>query len=94
MSDLIDREELLNALKSDPIGKMLIDSYNLDGFINAVPSAEPEQRAENAHWIKKPYLLGTSYFCSVCGNNYGMAPHAMYKFCPNCGARMGDNNDK
>ena len=38
-------------------------------------------------WIKKPYLLGTSWFCNLCGSNYGM-PHEIFNYCPNCGARM------
>ena len=42
MKDLIDRHVLLDALKSNPVGKILIDGYNLDGFINDIPSAEPE----------------------------------------------------
>lgn len=46
-------------------------------------------------WIEKPYLLGTTNVCSVCGENYGM-PHGKYNFCPNCGADMrgGATNDR
>ena len=45
------------------------------------------QEVRHGKWIEKPYLLGTSNFCSLCGENYGM-PHGKYKFCPNCGAKM------
>ena len=45
------------------------------------------QEVRHGNWIEKPYLLGTSNFCSLCGENYGM-PHGKYKFCPNCGAKM------
>lgn len=38
-------------------------------------------------WVEKPYLLGTTNVCSVCGENYGM-PHRKFKFCPSCGADM------
>ena len=38
-------------------------------------------------WIEKPFLLGTSNFCSLCGENYGM-PHGKFNYCPNCGAKM------
>jgi len=44
-------------------------------------------------WIEKPYLLGTSRFCSRCGENYGMQ-HAIYRYCPNCGARMDGEESK
>lgn len=53
--------------------------------INA-PTADV-QEVRHGKWIEKPYLLGTSNFCSLCGENYGM-PHGKYKFCPNCGAKM------
>lgn len=38
-------------------------------------------------WIEKPFLMGTSRFCSKCGDNFGM-PHGVYRYCPTCGARM------
>ena len=45
------------------------------------------QEVRHGKWIEKPYLLGTSNFCSLCGENYGM-PHGKHNFCPNCGAKM------
>lgn len=44
-------------------------------------------------WIEKPYLLGTTNVCSVCGENYGM-PHGEYNFCPNCGADMRGGSEQ
>ena len=51
-------------------------------------------RVVHGHWIEKPFLLGTSRFCSLCGSNYGM-PHEIYNYCPNCGAKMdgGSKNE-
>lgn len=46
----------------------------------------------HGRWIVKPFLLGNSHFCSLCGSNYGM-PHEVYNFCPNCGARMDGGAD-
>ena len=44
------------------------------------------------HWIEKPYLFGTTRYCSVCGQNYGM-PHGVFNYCPNCGAKMDGGNE-
>lgn len=44
-------------------------------------------------WSEKPYLLGTTNVCSVCGKNYGM-PHGKYNFCPNCGADMRGGSEQ
>ncbi len=44
-------------------------------------------RPRCGNWIEKPYLFGTTRYCSLCGENYGM-PHGMYNYCPNCGAKM------
>lgn len=38
-------------------------------------------------WIEKSYLLGTTRYCSECGENYGM-PHGVFNYCPHCGAKM------
>jgi hypothetical protein len=43
----------------------------------------------HGHWIEKPYLIGTSNFCSECGDNFGM-PHGKYNYCPTCGAVMDE----
>ncbi len=46
-----------------------------------------QEQAVHGHWIEKQYLLGTTRYCSVCGQNYGM-PHGVFNYCPNCGAIM------
>jgi len=48
------------------------------------PAIDP---VKHGNWIVKPYLFGTSRFCSKCGSNYGM-PHEIYNYCPNCGVKM------
>ena len=55
-------------------------------MVNLMPTADV-QEVRYGKWIEKPYLLGTSNFCSLCGENYGM-PHGKYNYCPNCGAKM------
>ena len=83
----------------------IIDNYsktvNKDGqaIVKAVrdivdficPKADV-QEVRHGKWIEKPYLLGTSNFCSLCGKNYGM-PHGKYNFCPHCGAKMDMNKE-
>ena len=50
-------------------------------------SHKNESYIRHGKWIEKPYLLGTSMFCSWCNTNYGMS-HEIYNYCPNCGTKM------
>lgn len=40
MTDYISRDALLKELMLDPIGRMLMKRYNLDGFIKAQPTVD------------------------------------------------------
>ena len=40
MTDYISRDALLKELMLDPIGRMLMKRYNLDGFIKAQPTVK------------------------------------------------------
>lgn len=62
----------------------------LDDIRNA-PTIEAKP-VRHGQWIEKPYLLGTTQYCSECGENYGM-PHGMFNYCPNCGAEMDGGKD-
>ena len=44
---------------------------------------EPVVRGE---WEKRELNFGVFYRCSICGETISGFP--MYKFCPNCGAKM------
>ena len=90
MSEYIERDRLLKVLEHNFYGiggagvmRQLIEMQPAAG-------AAPVRRGR---WIEKPYLLGTSRFCSRCGENYGMQ-HAIYRYCPNCGARMDGEESK
>ena len=84
--EYIERNELLKwAREFYPKEKVFASKVFASAVINA-PTADV-QEVRHGKWIEKPYLLGTSNFCSLCGENYGM-PHGKYKFCPNCGAKM------
>ena len=51
--------------------------------IDYAPSADVAP-VKHGEWDKKPFLIGTSYYCSECGDNFGEP----YNYCPNCGAKM------
>lgn len=54
--------------------------------IEMAPAVDAEP-VVHGRWIERPFLLGTTHVCSECGDYYGM-PHGVFKFCPNCGAKM------
>lgn len=98
MSDLIDREKVINTVVGyfcELLGTETIseDSDLLYRLRNLTP-AEPERK--KGEWIQKsrPLDLCTEwwYECSECGAKpcrdcYGH-PNHLSSFCPNCGADM------
>ena len=98
MDDYIKRQDVLDAIwLVDPqndgsdggtvvLQNLELTSADVESIVSEIPAADvcPVVRGR---WIEKPYLLGTTNVCSVCGANYGM-PHGKYNFCPNCGADM------
>lgn len=88
MGDFIERQAVLNAYdavqrKNGP--------WRFETLIESVPAADVRP-VVRGRWIEKPYLLGTTNVCSVCGENYGM-PHGKYNFCPSCGADMREETN-
>lgn len=81
MGDYIERQSVVYAVRDH-----FCDSARTLEAIDAIPAADVRP-VVRGRWIEKPYLLGTTNVCSVCGENYGM-PHGKYNFCPNCGADM------
>lgn len=91
--EYIEREALIRTIENIPDNELLgndnttfVELPTVLDIISEQPTADV-QEVRHGEWIEKPYLLGTSNFCSLCGENYGM-PHGKYKFCPNCGAKM------
>ena len=88
---LIDADALMKKLNEDPIGQTIVQRYNIDGFIEAFPTADVVER-KRGHWINRSlnicYPEWERYTCSECGK------HADgYEFCPYCGTDMrGDDN--
>ena len=93
MSDLIKREDAIEALKGRE--GILHDTYTAVAIIRSVPSADRQQ----GEWFKDE---NGDYRCSECGgceeqfiygteNWYGRGES---KFCPSCGARMKGADDE
>ncbi|MDO4803869.1 MAG: hypothetical protein Q4A32_03500, partial [Lachnospiraceae bacterium] len=70
--------------------------------IEALPSAQPERKT--GHWIEINNGLDTTCECSAChykdyidNNRTDLKCYNRYwfqrNFCPNCGAKMENNND-
>lgn len=51
----------------------------------AIQKLEEVQLVTHAEWICHEPEIGLYYSCSRCGHN---TLQGMYKFCPNCGAKM------
>ncbi len=79
-------EDGLNYKGPDPRKQFGHDAIEILAEIEYAPAADVEP-VRHGRWIEKPYLLGTSNFCSECGANYGM-PHGKFRFCPDCGTKM------
>lgn len=95
MGDYVDRKRLKEAIREDALNCLscyngeVLDLVLMD--IDEVPAADVRP-VVRGRWSEKPYLLGTTNVCSVCGENYGM-PHGKYNFCPNCGADMREETN-
>lgn len=67
-------------------GARLIPSFRVKQWL--------EQEPKTGHWIAIDEEPHEDYECDNCGYTISTytantEPHTEYKFCPNCGARMG-----
>lgn len=104
MDDYIKRQDVLDAIwLVDPqndgsdggtvvLQNLELTSADAESIVSEIPAADVRP-VVRGRWSEKPYLLGTTNVCSVCGENYGM-PHGKYNFCPNCGADMRGGSEQ
>lgn len=106
MSDLISRQDAIDA-----VGNMLRRKFGIGGDLASItlaglPSAQPERK--KGKWVLDENPHDGDCRCSACGiaihqmheRNHGLLNAltngkwwTFYKFCPNCGADMrGENN--
>lgn len=78
--------EHLNKCKEDPFfdPDMARICFSISIFIENMPAADV-QPVVHAEWVCHEPEIGLYYSCSRCGHN---ALQGMYKFCPNCSAKM------
>ena len=97
MNAYISREAVLKAFKlkvknpKKDYQRGMQDAIDclIPEVIADIPSADV-QPVVHAEWICHEPEIGLYYSCSKCGHN---ALQGMYKFCPNCGAKM-DGGDE
>ena len=55
MTDYISRQAAIEKLENDPIGKLLIDKYNVRGWLEGLPDADVVEvvRCKDCKWYGK-----------------------------------------
>lgn len=94
MSDLIDRQAAIDAIFSEPLYEPGMKKRNADVVVLAIyekiKSLPSAQRTGRWIWDDE------GYHCSECFYHaYGNTSEVMcgdFKFCPNCGARMEEED--
>ena len=87
MSDLIDRQQAIEAICMETCGVSLRNERCMVHCtevqtVEQLPPAQPERI--KGRWIEKPHVHGVAY-CSLC--DYELHTNDT-NFCPNCGADM------
>ena len=90
--DLISREQCIAMILNTPtqnrhedvLSALALRQVEIINVIERCPAVAP---VKHGRWIKQENYPGTYSKCSECDQRVGgYAPN--YKFCPNCGAKM------
>ena len=88
MARYIDADALMKKLNKDPIGQTIVQRYNIDGFIEAFPTADVVE-VKHGNWVGIDDDPCETFECDRCGFVLDdWVQGALYNFCPNCGAKM------
>ena len=97
MSDYIEREFALNVLCRENCGHDYeankCNNCYISNFINYLPTADVAE-VKHGKWVEPHWRNSVSCAnCSICGAEaYHYDFHGVqktYRYCPNCGAKMG-----
>lgn len=90
MSDLIDRQTAIDALKDWYDGAIVGTFSGVKKVINTLPSAQPERK--KGRWMHQASDSMVPYQCADCK----AGSFIPWNYCPNCGAEMteGDENEQ
>ena len=92
MAEYIDREEALMKLMQDGCSAKNLQS------ISDMPAADVAL-VRHGHWIEQEDgNLDTYYTCSSCKEDFdliaGTPCENLYNYCPSCGAKMDEKEDR
>ena len=94
MTRLIDADEIIEKVKlliqvdkeAGCIGTRLFTLKNVIDFLNEAETVDP---VKHGHWEESKCLDDCFWVCSCCKfPSQAVAAPKLYKYCPNCGARM------
>lgn len=95
MNDCIERKKAIELIQLHVKPQIVYGEGYLQAIEHAtdilelLPAADV-QPVVHAVWICHEPEIGLYYSCSRCGHN---TLQGMYKFCPNCGAKMDESED-
>ena len=89
-------EEAIKMLKSKMDGHTDTSYEWAETVRMAIKALEQQPTRPTGRWIEKEdYNLDTYYECSECGEDYCIEGDILiHKYCPNCGAKMIESEDK
>ena len=89
MAEYIEREKVIEAFDDPAVERYYGDvcPESVICVIEQIPAADVRP-VVRGRWITRPYMMGNTQYCSLCGENYGVK----YNFCPNCGADMREES--